>query len=179
MSSIAEHLLHIFNFILENGIWPKAWKTSLVCPIPKNSDALRTSDYRPIGLLPILSKVLEVTLNWQIDENRIIETTELINQDLDAISEWSRGNKIYLNEKKSEAILISKNNSRITKPGILINNKVIPYVDKINNLGLIMNNSLSWDNHISFITSRVYFALRSLKSVNAYLPTDLRRIRRS
>ena len=39
--------------------FPTAWKTSSVIPIPKGNNHTCVSNYRPISLLPILSKLLE------------------------------------------------------------------------------------------------------------------------
>lgn len=59
-SSIAYPLSHIFNLLLQSGILPSDWKHSHVVPIPKTkSPSSSPSDYRPISLLPIISKVLE------------------------------------------------------------------------------------------------------------------------
>ncbi len=59
-SSIAYPLSHIFNLSLQSGILPSDWKHSHIVPIPKTkSPSSSPSDYRPISLLPIISKVLE------------------------------------------------------------------------------------------------------------------------
>ena len=57
--SIAPSLTKLFNLSLQSGTIPSVWKKSLVVPIPKNSDMKNPSNYRPISLLPIVSKVLE------------------------------------------------------------------------------------------------------------------------
>ena len=58
--SIASPLTHIFNLSLKSGILPTDWKFSHIVPIPKSkSPSSSPSDYRPISLLPIVSKVLE------------------------------------------------------------------------------------------------------------------------
>ena len=59
-SSIAAPLTNIFNLSISSGIFPSDWKNSNVVPIPKTkSPSSSPSDYRPISLLPIISKVLE------------------------------------------------------------------------------------------------------------------------
>ena len=55
---IAPAVTLLFNHILWLGKLPKDQKTSVVVPIPKNKKNLLSS-YRPISLLPIVSKVLE------------------------------------------------------------------------------------------------------------------------
>lgn len=68
MSYIKEHVLNVFNTIINSKSWPDFWKCSLVCPIPKTKNSQKCSDYRPIGLLPILSKLLELMLKWQMTD---------------------------------------------------------------------------------------------------------------
>ena len=59
-SSIAAPLTLIFNQSISSGIFPSDWKNSNIVPIPKSkSPSSSPSDYRPISLLPIISKVLE------------------------------------------------------------------------------------------------------------------------
>ena len=57
--SIAPSLTKLFNLSLTTGILPLAWKKSSVVPIPKNQKLSDPSNYRPVSLLPILSKILE------------------------------------------------------------------------------------------------------------------------
>ena len=56
---IAPSVTLLFNHILQLGQLPREWKTSVIVPIPKNKDKHLLSCYRPISLLPIISKVLE------------------------------------------------------------------------------------------------------------------------
>ena len=58
--AIAFPLTHIFNLSISTGLVPLDWKSSLVVPIPKISPASSSpSDYRPISLLSLISKMLE------------------------------------------------------------------------------------------------------------------------
>lgn len=56
---IAPLLTHIFNKSLETGIVPSKLKTSKVIPLFKADNPKVFSNYRPISLLPIFSKILE------------------------------------------------------------------------------------------------------------------------
>lgn len=73
--NIKSHIAFLFNNIIKSGLWPESWKTSLVCPIPKMSNCTNLNDYRPIGLLPALSKMLEIIMKVQmcdfIDKNSL------------------------------------------------------------------------------------------------------------
>ena len=58
--SITAPLTLIFNISISSGIFPSDWKNSYIVPIPKSkSPSSSPSDYRPISLLSIISKVLE------------------------------------------------------------------------------------------------------------------------
>ena len=50
---------HICNLSIVNGEFPTAMKISKVIPVHKSGDANTLNNYRPISLLPSLSKVLE------------------------------------------------------------------------------------------------------------------------
>ena len=57
--AIAPSLTKLFNLSIQLGQLPSQWKRSLIVPIPKSSSTGSPSCYRPISLLPIVSKVLE------------------------------------------------------------------------------------------------------------------------
>ena len=57
--SIAQGLTLLFNMSLRGANLPKEWKLSAINPIPKGSAKSNTSNYRPISLLCIISKLLE------------------------------------------------------------------------------------------------------------------------
>ena len=65
-SSIAPQLSTLFNLSLSQGKVPSAWKVSNVTPIHKAGDKSDVSNYRPISLLSLISKVLERIVHNQI-----------------------------------------------------------------------------------------------------------------
>ncbi|MEJ2419888.1 MAG: reverse transcriptase domain-containing protein [Exilibacterium sp.] len=44
---------------LAEGKFPEMWKEAVVAPIPKEGDSPNPADYRPISLLPLVSKIAE------------------------------------------------------------------------------------------------------------------------
>ena len=57
--AIAKGVMILFNKSIQLGEVPREWKKSSVVPIPKGSDTSQPSNYRPISLLSVLSKLLE------------------------------------------------------------------------------------------------------------------------
>ena len=56
---ITDPLLHVCNKSLLCGIFPAELKIAKVVPIYKSGDIMRFTNYRPVSILPVLSKVLE------------------------------------------------------------------------------------------------------------------------
>lgn len=58
--------MHLFNAIIDSRTFPTVWKKAIVTPLPKTSNASEPKDFRPISVLPAISKVLEKILLVQI-----------------------------------------------------------------------------------------------------------------
>ncbi|CAB4002145.1 Hypothetical predicted protein, partial [Paramuricea clavata] len=56
---IASPLTHIINHYISNNSFPKIWKLARVSPIPKTDHPVELDDFRPIAILPALSKIYE------------------------------------------------------------------------------------------------------------------------
>ena len=69
--SLMEPVFHLFSLCLRTSSIPQEWKLHKISPIPKKGDQSEVSNYRPISLLCILSKVLE-----SIIYNKIISFVE-------------------------------------------------------------------------------------------------------
>lgn len=66
-SSLIRHITYLINMSLLTSTVPKLWKTAIIIPIYKNQgNELEPSNYRPIAILPILSKVLEKVVFLQL-----------------------------------------------------------------------------------------------------------------
>ena len=58
-NTIAPVLAKIFNFSIKSSMFPDSWKLAHVVPLHKKDDESYCKNYRPISLLPCLSKVFE------------------------------------------------------------------------------------------------------------------------
>ena len=56
----------MINQVLNNGIIPDKLKIAKVVPIFKSGDCALTNNYRPISLLPVISKVIEKIIYTQL-----------------------------------------------------------------------------------------------------------------
>lgn len=63
---LTPHLTHIFNQCISTGVFPDSLKRALIHPIYKSGDRDRVNNYRPISVLPSLSKILERIMNGRL-----------------------------------------------------------------------------------------------------------------
>ena len=57
--TLSQILTIIFNFSIKDGCFPAAMKPAKILPMHKGDSVLAVGNYRPISILPILSKIFE------------------------------------------------------------------------------------------------------------------------
>jgi len=72
-------IINLINETITSGIFPEVLKIAKVIPIYKKGDKMNPNNYRPIALLPVLSKVLEKVINTQL--NRKLDEYHVIDDD--------------------------------------------------------------------------------------------------
>lgn len=53
---------------MECGTFPKQWRNSTIIPIEKKTNTDKCEEFRPINMVPIYEKLLEVIVNRQLIE---------------------------------------------------------------------------------------------------------------
>ena len=66
--SIVEPISHIVNLSIRTETVPDVFKSAKVTPLFKKGSKLETGNYRPVSILPVLSKILERAVNHQLTE---------------------------------------------------------------------------------------------------------------
>lgn len=74
--TLASPIAYICNLSIEQGTFPSAFKKALIIPIYKSGDKARADNYRPISILPTLSKILERLMNNYLI--KFLETNKLL-----------------------------------------------------------------------------------------------------
>lgn len=59
VDAIAPSLTRLFNISLSTGVLPNTWKQARIVPVPKSGNTSDPSNYRPISILSVVSKLLE------------------------------------------------------------------------------------------------------------------------
>ena len=73
LPKLLPYLVHIFNSIITTSCFPSQWKKTKIIPIPKPQN-----EFRPIAILPYLSKVFESIIHEQI--NNFLTKNNIINK---------------------------------------------------------------------------------------------------
>lgn len=103
----------------------------------------------------------QIYLSCPVDQ--LPNIISLINSDLSAISNYCKENGLILNTSKTKAIIFTRQNTILPQlPPILIDNEIVEIVDQCLNLGIKMNNHLTWEDHVSQINKKIYSTLRIL-----------------
>lgn len=63
---LAGVLCHITNLVLSTGIFPEKMKIAKVCVLYKGGSVDCFSNYRPISILPLFSKIVEKVINVRL-----------------------------------------------------------------------------------------------------------------
>ena len=58
-------LAKLFNMFVVRHKFPTQWKAAVITPVYKKSNKADINNYRPISILPLVSKIFEKTIDWQ------------------------------------------------------------------------------------------------------------------
>ena len=108
--------------------------------------------------------------------NELCKLESAINKDLELLDDWLKGNMLSLNMAKTKSMLIcTKSRRKILntsddKLNLLICDRDLESVDVIKYLGVHVDYSLSWKDHLKSATSKVSRGMGMLKQAKCYLP---------
>ena len=104
------------------------------------------------GVQISVGQTLSSIANSGKDVNECIHS---INREMVNISNWIICNKLSLNVEKTNFIVFSKKKLTEDLPPISVNGSHIERVNSIKFLGVIIDDKLSWNNHINHIKNKV------------------------
>lgn len=101
-----------------------------------------------------------------------------INEDLERINEWAHQNCLVLNPHKSKFLVLGSSSQidRINafKPVLKVGGTIIEQVTEARNLGVLMDNTLKFHNHVLETVKGCFYRLKVLYQVRDYLDVDRR-----
>ena len=153
---IASPLTHIINSFITIGSFPEAWKVARVSPIPKVDSPTESDHYRPIAILPAISKVYEKLILNQILE--YIDQKQVLQQTTSGYRKGHSTTTVLL--RTMDKIIRAMKNSEITLIAFADFSKAFDTVDysivkrKLHAIGL-SKQALLW--FLSYLSNRRQF----------------------
>ena len=95
-----------------------------------------------------------------------------VNHDLSLLSNWLRSNKISLNVNKTEIILFRSMQKGIIhkKLNFRLSGQKITPTNSVRYLGVVLDEHLTWDNHIKTLLPKLSRAVGALAKIRHYVP---------
>ena len=114
----------------------------------------------------------QIYYHFKLD--KLKETFEKANKDLENIASYSERNCLNINAGKSKYIVIgSKNNlqqlKKLDKPPLKVNGNIIERETETKDLGIIIDEKFTWEHHINNQIKKAYAKLRTFYSLRKSL----------
>ena len=107
--------------------------------------------------------------NITISGSSLADLEQNINLELLNLHCWLKANKLSLNVAKTEFMVIGSRQKLLTEShneiNIKLEDQVISKVDHAKSLGLIIDNRLSWSNHVNDLCKKVTSAIGALRRI--------------
>ena len=102
----------------------------------------------------------------------------MLNQDLDRLAQWLYEHKLTLNISKSKFMLIGgpRKLNTLEEFTLIIKEKELDRVNSFKYLGVIINENLSWTDHVDYIKTKVSQRLGVLQRIKHLLPRNTREL---
>ena len=85
---------------------------------------------------------------------------------MQSISGWLKLDKLLLNIGKTKAIIVHTPQKKILYPNLYLDDTKIEFVNKVNFLGLIIEEHLKWTYHVKLISKKISKTLGIMSKKN-------------
>ena len=95
-----------------------------------------------------------------------------MNKDLKRVDQWLADNRMIPNVKKTKSMVIGSRHAlkRANDIEIYLDKEILDVVTTFDYLGVRLTNTLSWEQHVSRISQRLYPKLGLLNRISSFLP---------
>jgi hypothetical protein len=151
----------------------KSSPLSIKCGVPQGSILGPLLFLLYINDLPQSSQLLPIIF---ADDTNVFysgddseECIGIINQEMINLIKWIRSNKLSLNVEKTQYIVFSKRKIAPDNNDVKINGERLNRVDSFKFLGVIIDDRLSWKQHIAYIKTKVSKSIGILRQARPVL----------
>ena len=99
------------------------------------------------------------------------EIKKVVQDDLNRVAKWIECNKLILNHSKTKTMLFGSRQNLAKSPNfcIQLHGKILEKVRKFSYLGVFLDETLSWKDHVEYVSSKVSSRLGLLSRIRACL----------
>lgn len=107
-------------------------------------------------------------------DNMVCQSVELIQKCIIHVKSWMNSNMLKLNPDKTELLMLGSPHSlsRLKLPSLHLEGTDVPTSSSIRNLGVIFDQSLSLNDHITYLCKSINYHLRNIGKIRKYLSTE-------
>ena len=135
----------------------------------------------PNSLTKSQMKLFADDSNLFVIGNNVASLFNLANNELSLLSQWINANKLFINYDKTNFMFFDPikrhkvTNHSFDLPPLLLNNHQIERVHMVRYLGILIDDKLSWTEHINYLINRVSSICGILYRTNQFLPMNCKK----
>lgn len=120
---------------------------------------------------------IQLYIHFNIEE--INQAVNLVNTDISNVAKYLSNHCLYVNPGKTQPIIIGSNKFIAsiclqTSPKVIVNNQTVDYVTSVKNLGMMIDNTLSWKEQVYSTVKKVFASLAQIRRNIDVMPENIR-----
>ena len=143
---LAPILTIVFNKMLQTGCVPEDWKQANVSAVFKKGQRYNPANYRPVSLTCLCCTIVYRTIRDHADQ-------EALQEDLVRLAEWEDKWGMEFHPQKCSTLSVTRSRSPLKYP-YQLKGHTLEVQDTTMYLGVDLQSTLSWKNHIDRITKK-------------------------
>ena len=97
----------------------------------------------------------DTTIYFNPEDFDFYNTEKHIKAELEKVNTWLKLNKLSLNVQKTKFMVFHRKQKKVSEVNVAIDNTVIERVQSFNFLDIMLNEALSWKNHIVMVSKKI------------------------
>ena len=114
----------------------------------------------------------DTTIYFNLEDFTHLNMKNEINDEIEKIAIWLKVNKLSLNVQKTRLMIFHRKQKHIQNLNILINGINIERVESFNFLGIILQEALSWDSHVTLVKTKISKVIGILYRIKNIFPKE-------
>ena len=168
------------QYVFYNGISSDI--KSITCGVPQGSVLGPLLFLLYINDLPNISDKLNFFLfaddtNIYYESDNLKELEKTVNEELKKLCLWLNLNRLALNVGKTNFVIFRANKKMTHNVTLIMNKKAIAQKDNVKYLGVLIDQHLRWNYHVSNISKKISRGVGILTKLRNFMDTDLLKTR--